>query len=108
MTALRSFSVGPLDVDHNGAVIRWEGRRVPLSASERLIVTALARADGAPMRKHILADVVGYDGDGPENLIAVYVSRIRAKFQAIDPSFDRIENISRAGLRWKVEEPADA
>lgn len=108
LEALRSFSVGSLGVEQGGTIIWWNRHRVPLRESERLIVTALAKADGAPMRKHVLADVIGYDGDRPDNLVSVHVSRAKARFQQIDPSFDRIESIRGAGLRWKVEEMADA
>lgn len=103
LEALEPFSLGSLGVDSGGAVIWWAGHRVPLAPAERLIVVALARADGAPIRRHVLAEVEGYEGDHPENVVAVLVNRINKAFRSIDPGFDRIENIRGAGLRWRVQ-----
>lgn len=100
---LNAYRIGRLFVDKGGAFIWWGPHVVPLTVSERLIVTTIARADGIPVRRDILADVTGYEGDEPENLAATYLCRINAKFHAIDPDFDQIENVWGVGLRWKTE-----
>lgn len=97
------FQLGKLFVDRASAHVWWGDRPVQLTASERLIVVALAKADGAIIRRHVLAEVIGNDTDDPSNTIAVFISRIRAKFRAIDSAFDLIENVWGQGIRWRVE-----
>lgn len=104
LTAFEPFSIGALGIEHNGAVIRWNGHRIHLTPCERLILLTIARAGGNPVKRTILAEATGYEGDDPENLIAVQITRIRANFRAIDPGFDRIENVHGVGLRWRIED----
>jgi DNA-binding response OmpR family regulator len=101
LTAFASFAVGRLFVDKGGAVIWWNERPVQLTASERLIVIALARADGVPVKRDILAEVAGSESDNPDNCVDVLLCRAKAKFRAIDPNFDRIETIHGQGIRWR-------
>jgi two-component system OmpR family response regulator len=100
---LEPFHLGPLFIDKGGAFIWWGESPVPLTGTERLIVTSLARADGAVVRRFAVADLIGSESDDPGNLVAVHLSRIRAKFRAIDPAFDAIENVHGQGLRWRTE-----
>lgn len=101
---LEPFSLGKLFVDKAGAHIWWGEKPVPLTTAERIIVIALARADGAVMRRAALAEITGSESENPQNIVAVYVSRASAKFREIDPAFDRIENVHGAGLRWRTED----
>lgn len=107
LAKIEAFRIGPLFVDTGGARIWWRESPVRLTPSQRLIVSALARAGGAPIRKHILAEIVGHEGEQPENTVAVQVTRTNRAFHWVDPSFDRIENVRGSGLRWKWE-TADA
>jgi DNA-binding response OmpR family regulator len=103
LTALETIKLGPLTVQHGGAVVMWRERIVRLTPARRLMVAALARAGGAPIRRHILAEAIGYDGDQPESNVAVHLSRTRQAFRALDPQFDSIENIHGYGLRWLAD-----
>lgn len=100
LATLDPLRSGELFIDKGGAHVWWGKSVIPLTASERLILIALVRADGAPMKREVLADVVGYDGDAPAQLVAVYASRIRRRFKAVDRSFDQIETVRGSGLRW--------
>lgn len=99
---LRSFTLGPLSV-FNGAIVKWKDRRVRFTPAERLIVLALARAGGATIRRTVLAEVAGYEGDQPESLTSVWLCKINKRFRKVDPSFAAIETLRGVGVRWAVE-----
>lgn len=81
--------------------VRWKGRRVTLTPSQRLIVSAIVRADGVPVAKKALAEACGCDERAdPANIIAVQIVRVRQAFRAIDPAFAALETIWGTGLRW--------
>lgn len=99
-----AFKLGSLFVDQSAVAVWWAEHVVPLTAGERLMVSAIARAEGQPIKRIILAEIVGCeDTQDPENSIAVMLSRINAKFREIDSAFDRIENVRGQGLRWRTE-----
>lgn len=104
-TNLSSFDAtrfGNLFIDKGSAFIWWRERPVPLTPSERLIVTALARADGAPIARHILADAAGSDSDAPAGVANVHLTRIKSKFRRLDAGFDHIESVRGMGVRWRA------
>jgi DNA-binding response OmpR family regulator len=88
----------------DGAIISWNGVVIDLSPSERLIVMALVKADGAPVKRHILAEATGYEGDNPTGCVAVFMHRIIRSFLAIDPTFSAIENVWGVGVRWRTDQ----
>jgi two-component system response regulator ChvI len=102
LKALHDLTLGDLTILYDGAIILWKDERVGISPTERLMLMSIARADGAPVKRQILAEVMGYEGDDGDNIVAVHLSRINRRFREIDPGFDQIENIRAAGLRWKV------
>lgn len=102
LTALHAIELGNLKIEYDGAIIHWKGERVDLSPPERLLLLALVRADGAPIRRWVLAEAMGYEGDNADNNVAVHQHRINAHFRAVDPEFAMIENVRLVGLRWKV------
>ena len=102
MDASQSFRLGDLFVDRAGVAIWWQDHVVPLTAGERLLVMALAAAEGIPLGRLVLAEIIGSNECiNPENVVAVLLSRINGKFHAIDPAFDRIENVRGQGVRWR-------
>ena len=103
LEALNAIELGHLKIDYSGAVILWKGERVAISPVERLMLLAIVRAGGHPVKRWVLADTMGYEGDDADNLTAVHLHRINARFREIDPDFSMIENIRGQGLRWKVE-----
>jgi DNA-binding response OmpR family regulator len=100
--SLRDFALGDLTVE-NGVIIKWKGERVKLTPAQRLMLIALARADGAAVSRASLAEATGYEGDRPTNIVAVYANRIKKAFRAVDPEFDAFEPVHSIGLRWRTE-----
>lgn len=101
LVALHALELGDLKIEYDGAIIAWRGRAVPMSPVERLMILSLARADGAPVRRTALADAMGYEGENPENIVAVHLARIQKRFRELDPAFDHIENVRLRGIRWR-------
>jgi DNA-binding response OmpR family regulator len=95
--------IGPLTIEH-GKIIRWKGEHIGLGVNERLMLVALARLNGAIIKRPALAELVGYEGEGSRsNYVAVYMNRLNKRFRAVDPSFDQIQNVRGEGVRWRID-----
>jgi hypothetical protein len=100
---LERFRLGDLDVIGNAAVF-WRLQRIKLTPAETLLVVALARAAGAIIKGHVLAEIIDSEATSPESLLTSMVCKIRKKFRCIDLSFNEIElasNMHGSGLRWR-------
>jgi two-component system, OmpR family, response regulator len=94
---------GPLALDVKRMTARWRGTPVDLTLTEFWMVHALARHPGHVKDRDALmreANTVVDDGT-----ITSHVKRIRRKFQAIDPAFDRIATVYGMGYRWLGSDP---
>jgi len=92
---------GPLALDVKRMTARWRERPVDLTLTEFWMVHALARHPGHVKDRDALmreANTVVDDGT-----ITSHVKRIRRKFQAVDPAFDRIATVYGMGYRWQLE-----
>ena len=92
---------GPLALDVKRMTARWRERPVDLTLTEFWMVHALARHPGHVKDRDALmreANTVVDDGT-----ITSHVKRIRRKFQAVDPAFDRIATVYGMGYRWAAE-----
>jgi two-component system OmpR family response regulator len=92
---------GSLALDVKRMTARWNGHPVDLTLTEFWMVNALARHPGHVKDRDALmreANTVVDDGT-----ITSHVKRIRRKFQAIDPAFDRIATVYGMGYRWSPE-----
>lgn len=100
---VENFQLGSLSVIR-GCEIRWKGELLDLTMSERLIVIALAKADGAIIGSGALTEAVGYEGDQTSGILNVYICRIRKKFRAVDPGFNCVVRdrgrSADGGARW--------
>src|SRR3982751_4307150 len=79
----------------------WRGEPVDLTLTEFWMVHALARfprhvkdRDSLMREARIVVD---------DSTITSHVKRIRRKFQAADPAFDRIASVYGMGYRWKAD-----
>ena len=89
---------GPLTVDGKRLVASWQGKRVELTLTEFWMVHALARFPGhVKDRDSLMRDARIVVDD---STITSHVKRIRRKFQAVDPGFDRIATVYGMGYRW--------
>lgn len=90
---------GPLSLDLKRLAVRWNGRRVDLTLTEFWMVHALARHPGhVKDRDSLMRDARIVVDDAT---ITSHVKRIRKKFAAIDPAFDRIDTVYGMGYRWR-------
>jgi two-component system OmpR family response regulator len=92
---------GDLELDVKRMTASWKGAAVPLTLTEFWMVHALARHPGHVKDRDALmhdANIVVDDAT-----ITSHVKRIRRKFEALDPAFDRIATVYGMGYRWLAE-----
>ena len=92
---------GALRLDAERVLATWQGRPLPLTVTEFWIVHALARRPGhVKSREQLMGEAHMVVDD---STVTSHVKRIRKKFTAIDPGFDRIESVYGMGYRWNEE-----
>jgi two-component system OmpR family response regulator len=89
---------GDLELEVERMSVRWQGQTVPLTVTEFWFVHSLARYPGHVKNRDQLMDDAQVVVDGPT--ITSHIKRIRKKFAALDPAFDRIETVYGLGYRW--------
>jgi two-component system OmpR family response regulator len=93
------LAVGDLSVDSSKRRV-WRGpSEIVLTAREFDLLVALARRDGGVATKpELLTEVWGFDFDGDENIVEVYVGYLRSK---IDRPFARasLQTVRTLGYR---------
>lgn len=93
---------GPLSLDAKRFTVTWRARPVELTLTEFWMVFTLARFPGhVKDREQLMRDAQLVVDEGT---ITSHVKRIRRKFQAVDPQFDRIETLYGMGYRWRGDE----
>jgi two-component system OmpR family response regulator len=92
---------GKLRLDTKRVLATWDGRRVDLTVTEFWIVHALARRPGHVKDREQLMGEARMVVD--DSTVTSHVKRIRKKFLAADPAFDRIESVYGMGYRWNEE-----
>jgi two-component system response regulator ChvI len=92
----------------------WNDVDVGLTIGEYNVVHLLASNKGRYVTYRSLYDRLRYEGflagsgvHGYRTNVRTVVKRIRRKFVAIDPTFDRIKNYSNFGYSW-ITHPADS
>jgi two-component system OmpR family response regulator len=93
------LAIGDLQVDTQRRQVRRDATEVALTAREFDLLVALARrSGGTATKRELLAEVWGYDFDGGENIVEVYVRYLRNK---IDKPFERasLQTIRTLGYR---------
>jgi two-component system, OmpR family, response regulator len=92
---------GPLTLDIKRFTAQWNRQRVDLTLTEFWMVHALARFPGhVKDRDSLMRDARIVVDD---STITSHIKRIRRKFQAVDPAFDRIDTVYGMGYRWTAE-----
>jgi two-component system OmpR family response regulator len=95
------LSRGSLVLDLKRLTAQWKTKRVDLTLTEFWMVHALARFPGhVKDRDSLMRDARIVVDD---STITSHVKRIRRKFQAVDPAFDRIASVYGMGYRWNAE-----
>ena len=90
-------------VDRSAAAHGRVGRAsVSLTVTEILLLQGLVRRPGiVKTREQLMQDAYPDRVSVSDRTIDSHVKRIRRKFQAVDPAFDRIEGVYGAGYRYR-------
>ena len=98
---------GSLELDPQRFVVRWKGTAIELTVTEFLMLQALVRHPGhVKTRQQLTRDGYPHDNYVSERTIDSHVKRIRKKFEAVDPEFDRIDTVYGMGYRYQPESGA--
>ncbi len=98
------MTVGSLDLDPQRFIVRWKGRAIDLTVTEFMMLQALVRHPGhVKTRQQLTRDGYPHDNYVSERTIDSHVKRIRKKFEAVDPEFDRIDTVYGMGYRFQPE-----
>jgi DNA-binding response OmpR family regulator len=101
-----ALQVGQLELSRERLDVRWRGEAVVVTVSEFRLLEALANRPGVVFTRDQLLDRVrGSDSVVVDRIIDTWIRRLRKKFLAVDPTFDRIETVVGAGYRWAESGP---
>lgn len=92
---------GELCINQQTMTTQWKNQAVNLTVTEFWIVFALAQHPGHVKNRQQLMDAANVVLD--DNTITSHVKRVRKKFIATDPNFDRIETAYGMGYRWAAD-----
>jgi two-component system, OmpR family, response regulator ChvI len=96
-------SCGQLSIDPLRLTVAWDGRQLSLTVTELLLLQGLVRRPGiVKTREQLMLDAYPDRVSVSDRTIDSHVKRIRRKFLAVDPAFDRIEGVYGAGYRYRV------
>ena len=96
---------GSLRLDPIRLSASWKGAAVPLTVTEFMLISALARRPGQVKSRDQLMDASYTDGTHvSDRTIDSHVKRIRRKFEGADALFQGIEGVYGAGYRYRSDE----
>ena len=98
VTTAQLLERGALTLDVDRLSARWNGREVPLTVTEFWVVHALAQHPGHVRNREQLMAAASVVLD--DSTVTSQIKRIRAKFAAVDETFDCIETVYGMGYRW--------
>jgi two-component system OmpR family response regulator len=90
---------GALVLDRDRMMATWRAEPVPLTLTEFWVVHALAVHPGHVRSREQLMAAANVVLD--DSTVTSQIKRIRAKFAAVDPSFDAIQTVYGMGYRWQ-------
>lgn len=92
---------GPLSLNQERLTSHWQERLVGLTFTEFWMVHALAKHPGHIKSRDQLMTAANVVLD--DSTVTSHIRRIRAKFNEVDPEFDRIETAYGLGYRWLAD-----
>jgi two-component system response regulator ChvI len=96
------LELGALRMDVACHTCTWKNKRVRLTASEFVILHALASRPGVTKSRNELVAVAYRNPLGvDERLIDTHIKRLRKKFMVSDSEFEMIESLYSVGYRFK-------
>lgn len=106
----KTFTLGELKLKTQVSRAFWAGTDLDLTVGEFKIVALLAANAGHHVTYRALYDVLHYRGfvagcgeSGYKTNVRSAIRRIRRKFEALDPHFDRIQNYTAFGYIWALD-----
>jgi two-component system response regulator ChvI len=104
-SAASTLRLGPLTLDFDRHQARWRDAVIPLTVTEFLLLSALARRPGhVKSRKQLLQEGYPHDAYVSERTVDSHIKRLRAKFASVDPGFDAIDTVHGVGYRYQEGE----
>jgi two-component system response regulator ChvI len=101
----RATAAGDLTLDPLRLSAAWKGAPVPLTVTEFLLLSALARRPGVvKTREQLMEDAYPDRVSVSDRTIDSHVRRIRRKFESLDRAFAGIEGVYGAGYRFIAHE----
>src|SRR5438045_8538000 len=91
---------GSFTLDLNRFAIPWRCVPVYLTLTEFWLVHALAKFPGHVKNRDQLMSEAHIVVD--DSTITSHIKRIRRKFSAVDPGFERIDTVYGLGYRWNA------
>lgn len=99
------FVTGSLRLDPVRLEASWKGLAVPLTVTEFMLLSSLARRPGQVKSRDQLMDAAYTDDTHvSDRTIDSHVKRIRRKFESADAGFQCIEGVYGAGYRYRSDE----
>lgn len=80
-----------------GDGVYFRRRRINAAPQCHEILGTLMRERGHPVSRIVLAERIGYDGDHPENIIAVQLCNLRRALPGVTVPF---ATVPKVGVRW--------
>ncbi len=103
-----AFVQGPFKFNFSDHTVSYDGVKAPLTPTEYNLLYHLTKNHpNVVQRRTLLAKVWGREYIEETEYLKVHVQRIRAKFAAINPNFDPIENERGVGYRLNLQQTAD-
>lgn len=100
-TAVRT--IGRLMLHAERLEARWQDAPLVTTVTEFRILEVLTERCGVVLSRAAILERVRGDTVVAERIVDTYVRRLRRKFEAIDPGFDRVETVVGAGYRWNAD-----
>jgi two-component system response regulator ChvI len=95
------LNAGDLVLDLRRYTAHWGDTLVGLTVTEFMILRALARHPGfVKSRQQLMEEGYPHDTFVSDRTIDSHIKRIRKKFMAVDPDFDRIDTVYGLGYRY--------
>lgn len=95
---------GDLTMDDARHLCVWCGENLTLTVTEYMLLKALASRPGVVRPREQLIDMAyGENIHVDDRTIDSHIKRLRKKFKAIDPDFERIETLYGVGYRFRED-----
>lgn len=95
---------GPLELDLQRYLVRWNGKPVDLTVTEFMMLHSLVRHPGhVKSRKQLTREGYSHDTFVSDRTIDSHIKRLRRKFEEVDETFAAIETVYGVGYRWVTQ-----